>query len=147
METIYSIQIYKQNSFNHRIDLFLKLNVTYLYLKNSTYYTNRMNIQTNEQIPMTKEPSLHTTRETLNPEQADFDQEKENVFATLDLPVPPIVKTYSLHQQQLICEYLKEFNDFERKAYLLAYDHLKTSFSIDRSNGFKKWLTQHSYTF
>jgi len=55
------------------------------------------------------------------------------------------------HQQQLEKEvepttilteeeqYILELDDIQRKAFLIAKEHLGTSFNILRSNGFKEW--------
>jgi len=60
-------------------------------------------------------------------------------FKELDLPVPKLVYTYSEEKQREIADYLKSFDDSQRKAYLIAFDHLETSFNICKSNGFKEW--------
>jgi len=60
-------------------------------------------------------------------------------FKELDLPVPKLVYTYSEEKQREIADYLKSFDDSQRKAYLIAVDHLETSFNICKSNGFKEW--------
>ena len=36
-------------------------------------------------------------------------------------------------------EYLAQLNDKQRKAYEIAKDHLKTSFSMKKSIGFQEW--------
>ena len=61
-------------------------------------------------------------------------------FDLLHLPIPAVVKTFSIEKQQQIFDYLNEMDDQNKKAYNIAYNHLGTSFSIDRSNGFKTWL-------
>jgi hypothetical protein len=60
-------------------------------------------------------------------------------FERLNLPISDYVKTYSLNERREIFEYLSEMDEINRKAYQIAYDHLKTSFNIMRSNGFKEW--------
>lgn len=60
-------------------------------------------------------------------------------FKELDLPVPKLVYTYSEEKQREIADYLKSFDASQRKAYLIAFDHLETSFNIYKSNGFKEW--------
>lgn len=61
------------------------------------------------------------------------------LFKEIDLPVPKLVYTYSEEKQKEIAEYLKSFDCSQRKAYLIAVDHLETSFNIYKSNGFKEW--------
>ena len=63
-------------------------------------------------------------------------------FDSLNLKIPKIVRTLPIEQQREVFEYLSSLDDINRKAYEIAYDHLGTSFSITRSNGFKEWL-QH----
>ena len=36
-------------------------------------------------------------------------------------------------------QYIIELDDIQRKAFLIAKEHLGTSFNISRSNGFKEW--------
>ena len=63
-------------------------------------------------------------------------------FASLDLSIPNIISIYSKDNQQEIYEYLKSLNEMQRKAYLIAINHLGTSFNILKSNGFKEWKTK-----
>ena len=37
-------------------------------------------------------------------------------------------------------KYIEQMNEQQRKAYLIASTHLKSSFSILRSNGYKEFL-------
>ncbi len=60
-------------------------------------------------------------------------------FDTLDLQITEFIKSYPLEQQREIFDYLNEMDDINKKAYKIAYDHLKSSFSIVRSNGFNNW--------
>ena len=60
-------------------------------------------------------------------------------FNTLDLPIPTIVRSYSVEKQIEIFEYLSEMHEKERIGYKIAFDHLGTSFDILRSNGFINW--------
>jgi hypothetical protein len=43
------------------------------------------------------------------------------------------------HEKENIEKYLKELNEIEWKAYLLARDILKTSFHLLKSNGYIEW--------
>jgi hypothetical protein len=61
-------------------------------------------------------------------------------FEILELPIPDIIKTYSFEQQQQIFNYLNEMDEYDKKAYKIAMNHLETSYNIYRSNGFKEWL-------
>ncbi len=43
-------------------------------------------------------------------------------------------------QQQLVEQYIAQMTPLERQAYDIARNHLNTSFSIVKSNGFKEYL-------
>jgi len=60
-------------------------------------------------------------------------------FEQFNLPISDYLNKYSLDEQREIFQYLNEMDEINKKAYKIAYDHLKTSFNIVRSNGFKKW--------
>lgn len=53
--------------------------------------------------------------------------------------IPANIDIYSAEDQEKIRAYLSSFDESERKAYLLAKDHLGSSFHILRSNGFIAW--------
>jgi len=61
------------------------------------------------------------------------------LFKDLDLPIPKVVYNYSEEKQKEIVEYLKSLDTDKKKAYLIAFDHLESSFNICNSNGFKEW--------
>lgn len=42
--------------------------------------------------------------------------------------------------QKLINIYISQLNDIEKKVLTIAKEHLETSFSIEKSIGFKQWL-------
>lgn len=60
-------------------------------------------------------------------------------FDLLNISLPEIVKQYSPEKQEEIYEYLSQLDDIHKKAYLIAYNHLGSSFNIYKSNGFKEW--------
>lgn len=60
-------------------------------------------------------------------------------FSLLNIPLPEIVKQYPLEKQREIFEYLNQMDEHYKQAYLIAYNHLGTSFNIYKSNGFKEW--------
>ena len=39
-----------------------------------------------------------------------------------------------------IDKYISQLNDIEKKVLTIAQEHLETSFSIEKSIGFKQWL-------
>jgi hypothetical protein len=61
-------------------------------------------------------------------------------FSTLKLSIPESILTLSSEKQHLVYLYLEQLNDFDRKAYSIAKNHLGTSFDILRSNGYISWL-------
>ena len=61
-------------------------------------------------------------------------------FSKLKLPIPENVYKKSPELQKSIYEYLKEMNELQKTAYLIAYNHLGSSFNILRSNGYIEWI-------
>ena len=64
-------------------------------------------------------------------------------WESLAISVPENVKTYSLEIQQSIFSYLSQLTPLEQKAYIIASNHLGTSFHILRSIGYTQWLKKH----
>jgi hypothetical protein len=60
-------------------------------------------------------------------------------FSSLNMPLPEVVKQYQIEKQQEIYEYLSQMDERHKQAYLIAYNHLGSSFNIYKSNGFKEW--------
>ena len=44
----------------------------------------------------------------------------------------------------LIETYISQLNDIEKKVLTIAKEHLETSFSIEKSIGFKQWLKNNN---
>jgi cytochrome c1 len=61
------------------------------------------------------------------------------MFQELKLPIPESVFALSEDKQKEIYDYLKQMDDHHKRAYVIAYHHLGTSFNIWRSNGYKEW--------
>lgn len=61
-------------------------------------------------------------------------------FSTLKLSIPESILTLSSEKQHMVYLYLEQLNEFDRKAYSIAKNHLGTSFDILRSNGYISWL-------
>jgi hypothetical protein len=72
--------------------------------------------------------------------------DQEINFEILNLPIPSVVKTYSKEKQHDIFNYLQEMDEHNRKGYIIAQNHLGTSFNIYKSNGFKEWLHRKTNT-
>jgi hypothetical protein len=60
-------------------------------------------------------------------------------FNELKLPIPPNFEKYSIEEKMEIFHYLVELSEIERDVYKIAHDHLNSSFSVTRSNGFTQW--------
>ncbi len=60
-------------------------------------------------------------------------------FKSLNLKIPDLVLAMPIERQTEVFEYLKQLDKLQRESYSIAIDHLDTSFSIHKSNGFKEW--------
>jgi hypothetical protein len=60
-------------------------------------------------------------------------------FELLNLQIPSIIKIYSNEKQEEIFNYLQQMDEHNRKAYIIAQNHLGSSFNIYKSNGYKEW--------
>jgi hypothetical protein len=60
-------------------------------------------------------------------------------FEKLEIPIPELVLKMPYDKQSEIYNYLKNMDDMEKKAYLIAKQHLGSSFNISKSNGYKEW--------
>lgn len=63
-------------------------------------------------------------------------------FQSLMVPVSELVFNLSQEEQQYIYTYLQQLDEHNRKAYLIAKEHLGTSFTIYKSNGYKEWKSK-----
>jgi hypothetical protein len=64
------------------------------------------------------------------------------MFNDLCLPIPSLVYTFTHEKQLEIYNYLAQLDVQQKKAYIIAYNHLGTSFNISKSNGYKEWKKQ-----
>ena len=60
-------------------------------------------------------------------------------FTSIDLPIPKNVEILSCEEQEDIYKYLIQLDNIQKKAYVIAFHHLGTSFNICKSNGFCEW--------
>jgi hypothetical protein len=65
----------------------------------------------------------------------------DNILKILDIPIPDIVYSYDDNKQKEIYNYLTKLikDEQQKKAYVIAFEHLGSSFNIVKSNGFKEW--------
>lgn len=54
-------------------------------------------------------------------------------------PVPERLSRLDKETQESIYEYLKQMTSNEKIAYVIAMEHLGTSFDVLRSNGYMEW--------
>lgn len=66
-------------------------------------------------------------------------EDTKDIFTNLDISIPEIVYSYDNEKQKEIYQYLCSLDETQKKAYLIAKNHLGSSFSIYKSNGFKEW--------
>jgi hypothetical protein len=64
------------------------------------------------------------------------------MFEELELPISKIILTLPKEYQEEIYNYLSQLDEHNKQAYLIAYNHLGTSFNILKSNGYKEWINK-----
>jgi hypothetical protein len=60
----------------------------------------------------------------------------------LDIGLPPNFDNYTPIVKASVIEYLKHLDTRQQRAYLIAKDHLGSSFNILKSNGYIDWLNE-----
>ena len=60
----------------------------------------------------------------------------------LDVGLPPNFELQTPTNKALIVEYLGQLDPRQQRAYLIAKDHLGSSFNILKSNGYADWLKE-----
>ena len=65
-------------------------------------------------------------------------------WSSLSIPVPENISTYPEETQQSIFDYLMQLDTIQQHAYLIAKDHLGTSFDILRSTGYSEWKKKNN---
>ena len=56
-----------------------------------------------------------------------------------EIELPPHVLFYNIEIQKSVFQYINQLNDKEYTAYIIAKEHLGTSFNIVKSNGYINW--------
>ena len=64
------------------------------------------------------------------------------MFEELDLPISQIILSLPEEYQKKIYDYLSQLDEHNKQAYLIAFNHLGTSFNILKSNGYKDWINK-----
>lgn len=64
-------------------------------------------------------------------------------FRSLNIPIHENIYTRNSDEQKQIYNYLTQLNEHQKKAYIIAYEHLGSSFNVCKSNGFKSWKTEN----
>ena len=54
--------------------------------------------------------------------------------------LPPQFSTYPKETQENIQQYISQFTPIQKKAYLIAKEHLGSSFNVVKSNGYMDWI-------
>ena len=65
--------------------------------------------------------------------------EEQIDFIKTGLSIPESVLKLPIEKQTEVYNYLIQMTESQKKAYLIAKDHLGTSFNILKSNGFSEW--------
>ena len=79
-------------------------------------------------------------KKTLTPR---WDEASKIIYTHAGLPLSREYGFLSSDQQAKIREYVEQLSAIERTAYMVAYEHLGTSFHILHSNGFIRWSKEH----
>jgi hypothetical protein len=66
-------------------------------------------------------------------------------FEVLKIPKPPLFDNYDKFTKDKLYEYLSNLDEHNKKIYIIAHNHLETSFNLVKSNGFITWLKEQNY--
>lgn len=58
-----------------------------------------------------------------------------------DLYTDNELKLYNEVDRKNICEYLNQLSNKEKQVYIIAKQHLGSSFNLLKSNGYCKWMS------
>jgi hypothetical protein len=64
------------------------------------------------------------------------------MFEELHLPISQIILSLPEETQKEIYDYLSQLDEPNKQSYLIAFNHLGTSFNILKSNGYKEWINK-----
>ena len=80
----------------------------------------------------------------MSQEQNQIQIESNIDFGKTCLSIPASVLKLPLEKQTEVYNYLIQMTTSQKKAYLIAQDHLGTSFNIQKSNGYKEWKLKNT---
>lgn len=58
--------------------------------------------------------------------------------------LPAQFSTYTAETQENITKYIEQLTPIQKKAYLIAKEHLGSSFDVIKSNGYILWKRQNA---
>ena len=61
---------------------------------------------------------------------------------SFDLPMPENIFYKDEKTQENVLNYFKSMDEKQKQAYIIAFNHLGTSFNIIKSNGYKEWSSK-----
>lgn len=64
----------------------------------------------------------------------------------LSVPLPPSFDTMDVETQQQVVAYLQQLNSLQQKAYVIAIEHLGSSFDLLRTGGYVDWKKTLSHS-
>ena len=64
-------------------------------------------------------------------------------FDILQLSIPQSIYILDVETQEKIFNYLSQLSSKEKKVFVIAHQHLGTSFDILRSNGYDAWVKKN----
>lgn len=56
--------------------------------------------------------------------------------------LPASFSSLNEKEQSLLLEYVQSMDDLQKKALTIAKEHLKSSFQLQKSNGYSEWLKE-----
>ena len=69
---------------------------------------------------------------------------RNQLESQLGLSLPSNFETLEDNLQSLIIEYLSQLGHIDKKAYMIAKEHLGSSFNVVKSNGYCDWKKENN---
>ena len=64
------------------------------------------------------------------------------MFEEIELPISKLLLSLPEEFQKEVYNYLSQLDEHNKQAYIIAYNHLGTSFNVLKSNGYKEWINK-----